>query len=563
MTTFEVWAPDARKVELVLDEGRYAMERGDFGYWRADRAADEGTAYRFSVDGGDPVPDPRSHHQTQGVHGPSAVVDHSAFRWTDDNWRGAPLSSAVIYEAHIGTFTPEGTFEGAIARLDHLVDLGVTHLELMPVAEFPGNRGWGYDGVDLYAPHQEYGGPHGLKELVDACHGRGLAVVLDVVYNHLGPDGNYLGSFGPYFSDRYSTPWGDAINFDGPGSDEVRDFFTGNAEHWLEHYHLDGLRIDAVHAILDLSAMHFLEELARRVDALEARLGRTLSVILESDLNDPRLITPYEAGGYGADAQWSDDFHHALHALLSGETGGYYADFGGVEHVAQALQRAFVYDGSYSEFRDRRHGKRPEGLSGHRFLGYLQNHDQVGNRATGQRSSHVMSTELLKVGAALVLTSPFVPMLFQGEEWGATTPFQYFTDHTDAELGAAVSKGRRSEFESFGWDPTEVPDPQDPATFDRSVLDWSEPEDGDHLELLDWHRAVIGLRRSSPDLTDGRLDLVDCTYDDDARWLVVERGSLSICCTFGTTPAPAPDDGEVVLTSKEPGSPESVTIYRT
>lgn len=563
MTAFEVWAPGARKVELVLDEGRHALERGDFGYWRTERAAAEGTTYRFSVDGGNPVPDPRSNHQPEGVHGPSAVVDHNTFRWTDDGWRGAPLSAAVVYEAHIGTFTPEGTFEGAIARLDHLVDLGVTHLELMPVAEFPGNRGWGYDGVDLYAPHQAYGGPHGLKELVDACHGRGLAVILDVVYNHLGPDGNYLSSFGPYFSDRYSTPWGDAINFDGPRSDEVRDFFTGNAEHWLEHYHLDGLRVDAVHAILDLSAMHILEELARRVDALEARLGRTLSVILESDLNDPRLVTPYEAGGYGADAQWSDDFHHALHALLTGETAGYYADFGGVEHVAQALQRAFVYDGSYSEFRDRRHGKRPEGLSGHRFLGYLQNHDQVGNRATGQRSGHLMSTDLLKVGAGLVMTSPFVPMLFQGEEWGATTPFQYFTDHTDAELGATVSKGRRSDFESFGWDPKQIPDPQDPATFDTSVLDWSEPEDGDHLELLDWHRALIGLRRSSSDLTDGRLDLVDCTFDEDARWLVVERGSLSICCTFGSVPAPAPDDGEVVLTSKDPGSPESVTIYRT
>lgn len=562
MNGFELWAPGASKAEVVIGDVRHPMERAEFGYWRSDLAVEAGTEYRFSVDGGDPVPDPRSHHQPAGVHGPSAIVDHDDFAWTDERWRGAPLSSAVIYEAHIGTFTPEGTFEGAIARLDHLVDLGITHLELMPVAEFPGHRGWGYDGVDLYAPHHGYGGPEGLKRLVDACHARCLAVILDAVYNHLGPGGNYLGSFGPYFSDRYSTPWGDAVNFDGPGSDEVRDFFTGNAEHWLEHYHLDGLRIDAVHAILDLSAMHFLEELARRVDALEARLGRTLSVIVESDLNDPRVVTPYEAGGFGIDAQWSDDFHHALHALLTGETVGYYADFGRIEHLAHALQRAFVYDGTYSEFRDRRHGKRPEGLAGHRFLGYLQNHDQVGNRARGERSSHLMSDDLLKVGAALVLTSPFIPMLFQGEEWGATSPFLYFTDHEDTALGAAVSKGRRSGFKAFGWKPSEVPDPQDEDTFTRSLLDWSEPETERHRELLDWHRALIGLRRESPDLTDGRLDLVECAYDEDARWLVVERGAITICCTVGNSPAPAPE-GEVVLTSKEPGSPASVTIYRT
>lgn len=562
MNGYELWAPGANKVEVVIDDVRRPMERADFGYWRADLAAKAGTEYRFSVDGGDPVPDPRSHHQPAGVHGPSAIVDHDDFVWTDERWRGAPLSSAVIYEAHIGTFTPEGTFEGAIARLDHLVDLSITHLELMPVAEFPGRRGWGYDGVDLYAPHHAYGGPDGLKRLVDACHARGLAVILDVVYNHLGPDRNYLGSLGPYFSDRYSTPWGDALNFDGPGSDEVRDFFTGNAEHWLEHYHLDGLRIDAVHAILDISAMHFLEELARRVDALEARLGRTLSIIAESDLNDPRVVTPYEAGGFGIDAQWSDDFHHALHALLTGEATGYYADFGRIEHLAHALQRAFVYDGSYSEFRDRRHGKRPEGLSGHRFLGYLQTHDQVGNRAKGERSSRLMNHDLLKVGAGLVLTSPFIPMLFQGEEWGATSPFLYFTDHEDAALGAAVSKGRRSGFKAFGWKPSEVPDPQVEDTFTRSLLDWSEPETERHRELLDWHRALIGLRRESPDLTDGRLDLVECTYDEDARWLTVERGSLTICCTLGDDPSLAPG-GDVVLTSKEPGSPASVTIYRT
>ncbi len=429
----------------------------------------------------------------------------------------------------------------------------------MPVAQFPGARGWGYDGVDLYAPHAPYGGPDGLKALVDAAHSKGMAVLLDVVYNHLGPDGNYLSRFGPYFSDNYSTPWGDAINFDGAGSDEVRDFFTGNAEHWIENYHLDGLRIDAVHAFLDTSAMHFLEELVRRVDALEARLGRTISLIAESDLNDPRVVTPTQAGGFGLDAQWSDDFHHALHAVLTGENAGYYADFGAISQIADALQRAFVYDGIYSEARDRRHGRRPEGLSGHRFLGYLQTHDQVGNRAAGERSGALMDAEHLKIGAALVLTSPFVPMLFQGEEWGATTPFLYFTDHEDDALGNAVSDGRKREFAAFGWAPEDVPDPQAEGTFSSSVLRWDEVNNAPHRDLLEWHRDLIALRKGSPDLTDGRMDLVECTYDEDARWLVIERGATTICCSFGDTQPPRPG-GELLLSS---GDAPGVAIYRT
>lgn len=526
MSAFSVWAPEAGRVELVLGEKRAAMRAGEKGWWSVEvAAAGPGTDYAFSLDGGPPLPDPRSPHQPHGVHGPSRVVDHGAFPWTDSGWRGgAPLSSALLYELHVGTFTPEGTFEAAIERLAHLVDLGVTHVELLPVGEFPGKWGWGYDGVDLYAPHHAYGGPEGLKRLLDACHGAGLGVVIDVVYNHLGPDGNYLGAFGPYFTDRYATPWGQAVNFDGPGSDGVRDFVVDNACMWLADYHADGLRLDAVHAIFDTSATHILEELAGRVGELEARLGRRLLVIAESDLNDPRLVRPREVGGYGLDAAWNDDLHHALHSLLTGECSGYYEDFGTFADLAAALQRAYVYDGRFSPHRRRRHGRPATGLSGHRFLGYLQNHDQVGNRATGERSAALMSLGRLKIGAALVLSAPFVPMLFAGEEWGASGPFLYFTDHEDRELGRAVSEGRRREFAAFGWDPAEVPDPQDPASFDHSKLDWAELEKEPHASLLEWHRRLVALRRRLPALSDGRLDRVRVRFDEAAGWFVLERG---------------------------------------
>ena len=445
------------------------------GWWTAEAvSAAPGTDYAFRLDGGPPLPDPRSVWQPQGVHGPSRVLDHGAFPWTDGRWQQGPLPSAVLYELHVGTFTPEGTFEAAIARLDHLVDLGITHVELMPVAEFPGSRGWGYDGVDLYAPHHAYGGPEGLKRLVNACHAKGFAVLLDVVYNHLGPAGNYLERFGPYFTARHQTPWGPAVNLDGPGSDEVRRFFCDNALMWLRDYHLDGLRLDAVHALVDTSAVSFLEQLAAEVHALEAHLGRHLVLIAESDLNDPRVVRPPELGGYGLGAQWSDDFHHALHTVLTGERDGYYADFGSLADLAKALTGTFVYDGRYSHFRGRRHGRPTAGLTGDHFLGYLQNHDQIGNRAQGERSSHLPNSGRLKIAAALVLTSPFIPLLFQGEEWGASTPFQYFTDHDDPELGRAVREGRRVEFAGFGWAPEAIPDPQDPATFARSKLDWQE-----------------------------------------------------------------------------------------
>jgi maltooligosyltrehalose trehalohydrolase len=530
---FQLWAPKVTSVEIAIGGERIPMSTRVDGWWTVEVAsAGPSTDYAFILDDCQPLPDPRSSWQPHGVHGASRLLDHQAFAWTDARWQPGPLASAVLYELHIGTFTPAGTFEAAIERLEHLVALGITHVELMPVAEFPGSRGWGYDGVDLYAPHHCYGGPEGLKRLVDAAHSKGLAVILDVVYNHLGPAGNYLERFGPYFTTRHQTPWGAAVNLDGPGSDGVRRFFCDNALMWLRDYHLDGLRLDAVHALVDTSAVHFLEQLAAEVHALEAQLGRHVVLIAESDLNDPRVVRPPESGGYGLEAQWSDDFHHALHTVLTGERAGYYADFGSLADLAKAFTGPFVYDGRYSRFRDRRHGRPATGLSGHRFLGYLQNHDQVGNRARGERSSHLISPGRLKIAAALVLTSPFVPLVFQGEEWGASAPFQYFTDHDDPALGRAVREGRRTEFAAFGWAPEEIPDPQDPTTFARSQLDWGEREREPHVGLFAWHRRLIRLRRLMPTLADGRMDQMCVHYDEDARWLTLERGPVTVMCNL-------------------------------
>ncbi|NIP80014.1 MAG: malto-oligosyltrehalose trehalohydrolase, partial [Gemmatimonadetes bacterium] len=503
----------------------------------------EGTDYAFSLDGGPPRPDPRSRWQPYGVHGPSRRVEPSSWSWRSDDREGLRLRSAVFYELHVGTFSPEGTFDGAIERLDHLVELGVTAVSLMPVNAFPGRHGWGYDGVGLYAVHDPYGGPAGLQRFVDACHGRGLGVVLDVVYNHLGPSGNYLGEFGPYFTDRYATPWGEAPNLDGGGSDEVRRFFIDNALMWLRDYRIDGLRLDAVHAIVDTSAVHLLEELAIEVDALSRRVGRPLKVVAESDLNDPRLLWSRERGGYGLDAQWSDDFHHALHAALTGERAGYYADFGRMADIGRALRNAYVYDGRHSGFRDRRHGRPATGLDGHRFLGYLQNHDQVGNRAEGDRIDAVAGPDLQKVGAALVLTAPFVPLVFQGEEWAASSPFQYFTDHTDPELGRAVSRGRRAEFAAFGWEPDAVPDPQDPATFVRSRLRWDERSEPYHEAMESWYRRLIAFRRRHGELQGGPMDRVRTARDEDARTLAVRRGEVVVACNLGDGPTEVPVPG--------------------
>jgi maltooligosyltrehalose trehalohydrolase len=556
MISFRLWAPNANQVELKIGSDFFGMTRGDGNWWRTEiPLAKTGIDYAFVLDGGEPVPDPRSLWQPNGIHGPSRTVDHGAFSWTDQSWQAKPLSSAIVYELHVGTFTPRGTFIAAIDKLDYLVDLGVTHIELMPVAEFSGTHGWGYDGVDLYAPHHAYGEPDDLKRLVDATHARGLAVILDVVYNHLGPAGNYLARFGPYFTQRYATPWGEAINFDGPQSDEVRRFFCDNALMWLRDYHFDGLRIDAVHAILDTSAIHFLEQLAGEVADLQAQTDRQLALIAESDLNDPRIIRPREIGGYGMLAQWSDDFHHALHCVLTGERAGYYRDFGSLADLAKALQRVFVYDGRYSVFRRRRHGRPPSGLSGHSFLGYLQTHDQIGNRAKGERSSHLMSVARLKIAAALVLTGPFVPMLFQGEEWGATSPFLYFTDHKDPQLARNVTEGRRREFASFGWKPDEVPDPQAVETFERSKLNWTERDKEPHAGLLAWHRRLIELRRKIPSLSDGRLDKVGVRFDENGKWLVVKRGPVVVACNLNQVTQRVPVDidpaSRLLLTSAD------------
>lgn len=556
MTEIRVWAPKARQVELE-SQGRLAnMARMDSGWWRMDASfIRHGTDYAFRIDGEGPFPDPRSSWQPHGVHGPSRWVDHSRFTWTDGSWQQPPLGSAVIYELHVGTFSREGTFDGVINHLDYLTGLGVTHVELMPVAEFSGEWGWGYDGVDLYAPHHAYGGPEALKRLVDACHKRGIAVILDVVYNHLGPAGNYLGRFGPYFTGRYATPWGEAVNLDVQDSDKVRRFFIENALTWLRNYHMDGLRIDAVHAIIDTSAIHFLEQLASEVKDLESHLGRYLVLIAESDLNNPRVTRSPEVGGYGIDVQWNEDFHHALHALLTGERDGYYRDFGSIADLAKVLTQGLVYDGAYSAYRRRIHGRPATGLSGHQFVGCLQNHDQVGNRAVGERTCHLLSLGQLKIGAALVLTSPFVPMLFQGEEWGASTPFLYFTNHQDVELADAVNRGRREEFTAFGWEPDKIPDPQKEETFLRCKLDWEELTRNPHDTLLDWHRSLIKLRRQLPVLSDGRREQISVRFDEKDQWLIMTRGSVLVACNFAGVsqrmPCPEIREKEIVLSSEE------------
>ncbi len=540
-----MWAPSARQVTAEICGQPHQMSAACRSWWTVT-VADTGpdARYGFRLDGGDLLPDPRSPRQPTGPSGPSQCYDHSTFDWTDPGWRGSPLHGSVIYEMHVGTFTTGGTFDAAIERLDHLRDLGVNIVELMPVASFPGRRGWGYDGIGLWAVHEPYGGPAGLKRFVDACHARRLAVLLDVVYNHVGI-GNRLADFGPYFTSAHVTPWGPAVNLDQPGSDEVRAFIIENALMWLRDYHLDGLRLDAVHALEDHRALHLLEQLAAEVQALAARLNRQLVLIAESDANDPRLVTSREAGGYGLTAQWNDDFHHAVQAASTGERQGYYCDFGSMSAIAKTVTRVFFHDGDWSQSRGRSHGRQVDvfRIPAYRFVGYLQDHDQVGNRATGDRISASVSVDLLKVGAGLVLTAPFTPMLFMGEEWGATTPWQYFTDHRDAALGRAVSDGRRAELARYGWQPAEVPDPQDPATFARSTLDWSELDGARHRELLAWYRQLIALRKARPELADPRLDRISARWDDDGRWIVVSRGRLRIAANLGAMTREVPADG--------------------
>ncbi|MEV6343945.1 malto-oligosyltrehalose trehalohydrolase [Actinoplanes sp. NPDC051851] len=575
MTTFEVWAPSTSP-RLSVNGTEHAMEPADGGWWRLDLpSVGPGTDYAYVLDGADkPLPDPRSAWQPRGVHEPSRLYDHAAFAWTDAAWTGRHLPGAVLYELHIGTFTPQGTFDAAIERLDHLVELGVDLVELLPVNAFNGEYNWGYDGVCWYAPHEAYGGPDGLKRFVDAAHGRGLGVVLDVVYNHFGPSGAYAPMFAPYLSAGQNS-WGSSLNLDGPDSGEVRRYIADSVLMWLRDYHVDGLRLDAVHALHDEGATHLLEQLAVEVESLSTALRRPLTLIAESDLNDSKLITPREGGGYGLHAQWDDDVHHALHTLLTGERQGYYGDFGSLDCLRTVLTGAFFHAGTWSSFRGRRHG-RPvdrQRTPGHRFVAFLQNHDQIGNRAIGDRLTATLSPGLLRVAATLLLTSPFTPMLFMGEEWAATSPWQFFTSHPEPELAAAVQTGRRREFARHGWAESEVPDPQDPATFERSKLDWSELGKPGHAEMLAFYRKLIRLRRSVPDLTDPWLADVEVWHGD--QHVVIRRGRYAIAVNLAAEPRTvsvravpsavllATAEGVVLQRDRVELPPESAVVVRT
>jgi maltooligosyltrehalose trehalohydrolase len=544
MTELAVWAPRAGKLEVQLGDGRrLAMVADDASWYRL--TLPPGTSgpaghvdYGFCLDGGEPLPDPRSRWQPDGVHGLSRTFDPDAYHWNDDGFVPRHLSEAVIYEIHVGTFTGPGTFLAAIERLEHLVDLGVTHVELMPVAAFAGRHGWGYDGVDLYAPHPAYGNPRDLQQLVDACHAKGLAVLLDVVYNHLGPEGNYLARFGPYFTDRYVTPWGDAVNLDGPDSDEVRRFFVDNATMWLRDYRVDGLRLDAMHAAVDTSPVHLLEQLRVAADEVAASTGRPKVLTAEFEGNNPRIVQPASTGGYGLDAHWNDDVHHALHTALTGEHDSYYQDFDGGPDVVRCLREGYAYAGRYSRYRRRTIGRAPVGLDGSHLVAFLQNHDHIGNRARGDRIGTLAGHRRQKIGAALVLTSPFVPLLFQGEDWAASSPFPYFADH-DGELAEAVRRGRLGEFAAFGWDPADVADPEDETTFHAAKLVWDERRSAAHADMLTWYRALLRLRVECPELATGHFG-VTTAWDARRALLTTWRGSVLVAATLAADPVTVP-----------------------
>lgn len=533
---FRVWAPLAETISVHLvapGEALVSLKKDEKGYFYGEAPAGPGALYYYLLDERVERPDPASRFQPSGVHGPSRVVDPHSFTWMERCWHGLSREKLVFYELHVGTFTRGGTFSDIIPHLSELQELGVNTIELMPVAQFPGSRNWGYDGVYPFAVQDSYGGPDGLKTLVDACHGQGLAVFLDVVYNHLGPEGNYLEDYGPYFTDRYRTPWGKALNFDGPDSDGVRRFFIENALYWVTDFHLDGLRLDAVHAITDKSARPFLEELAAAVHRQGEQLGRRVYVIAESDLNDPRLIKPAAVGGDGLDAQWSDDFHHSLHSLVTGERSGYYQDFGLVKDLAQAFKQGYTYAGQYSGYRKRRHGKKPVLCSATQFVVFAQNHDHVGNRAQGERLGSLVSLEGLMLAAGVMLTSPFLPLLFMGEEYAEPAPFQYFTSHSEPALVEAVRQGRREEFSGFTW-AGEVPDPQGESTFWRSKLSHDLARQGNHGVLRKFYRELLRLRRETPALAELSMDAQEVTACEREKVLFVHRwsGVSEVCLVF-------------------------------
>ncbi|HTY31456.1 malto-oligosyltrehalose trehalohydrolase [Mycobacterium sp.] len=567
MTEFRVWAPRPALVRLDVDGAVHPMTRSDDGWWHADVEAARDARYGYLLDD-DPtvLPDPRSPRQPDGVHARSQLWDPAGAAWTDGEWPGRSIGGAVIYELHVGTFTPTGTFDAAIERLDYLVDLLIDFVEVMPVNSFAGTHGWGYDGVLWYSVHEPYGGPDGLVRFVDACHARGLGVLIDAVFNHLGPSGNYLPRFGPYLSSA-SNPWGEGINIAGADSDEVRRYIIGCALRWMRDFHADGLRLDAVHALVDTTAIHILEELATETDSLASQLGRPLSLVAESDLNDPRLITPRERNGYGLTAQWSDDIHHAIHTAVSGERQGYYADFGSLATLAETLRHGYFHAATYSSFRHRRHGRpldttEKSGIPATRLVAYTCTHDQVGNRALGDRPSQNLTGGQLAVKAALALGSPYTAMLFMGEEWGASTPFQFFSSHTEPELARATAEGRKAEFAEHGWDADEIPDPQDPQTFLRSKLKWDELDAGEHARVLRVYRDLIALRHHDADLVDPWLEHLAVDYDEEQRWITIHRGALRIACNLGAEPVTVPIAGDVVLAWGEPKAGTDSTVLQ-
>jgi maltooligosyltrehalose trehalohydrolase len=546
---FAVWAPLPERVQLDVDGTLHPMTRGDDGWWRAEVDARPNARYGFVLDD-DPtvLPDPRSARQPDGVHGRSQLWRPAPDAWTDQRWSGRSIEGGVIYELHVGTFTPAGTFDSAIEKLDYLVDLGVDFVELMPVNAFGGTHGWGYDGVLWYAVHEPYGGPDGLVRLLNACHARGLGVLIDAVFNHLGPSGNYLPRFGPYLSSG-ANPWGESINISDADADEVRRYILDCALRWMRDFHVDGLRLDAVHALVDTTAIHILEELSAQTEALADQLGRPLSLIAESDLNDPRLITPRDRGGYGMTAQWDDDIHHAIHSAVSGERQGYYADFGSLKTLAQTLKNGYYHAGTYSSFRHRRHGRPLDTatIPATRLMAYTLTHDQVGNRAVGDRPSQNLDSGQLAVKAALALGSPYTAMLFMGEEWGSSSPFQFFSSHPEPDLARATAEGRKAEFAEHGWDADEIPDPQDPETFLRSKLNWDEVDHGDHSKLRRLYHDLISLRHKESDFADPWLDHLEVDYDEDERWIVMHRGRFAVACNLGTDAVTVPVTGKVVV----------------
>lgn len=536
---FVVWAPLLRKVEIKLQspvERIIPMNRCGRGYWHnIVEGVSPGTLYLYRLNQEHNRPDPASHFQPYGVHRPSQIIDHQAFDWEDRKWRSIPISEMIIYELHVGTFTPEGTLEAIISRLNELADLGINAIELMPVAQFPGDRNWGYDGVYSFAVQNSYGGPEGLKRLVNECHKTGLAVILDVVYNHMGPEGNYLHDYGPYFTGKYKTPWGDAINFDEAYSGGVRNFFIQNALHWFRNYHVDTLRLDAVHAIYDMSAKPFLQQLGEEVEKLSIRERRKFYLIAESNLNDSKIIRPRDLGGYGLDAQWLDDFHHSLHTLLTEENQGYYLDFGRVEHLVKSIREGFVYSGQYSQFRKRAHGNPSKDRPATQLVVFSQNHDQTGNRLLGERLSTIIAWEALKTAAGAVLFSPYVPLLFMGEEYAEEVPFLYFISHSDPGLVEAVRKGRKEEFKTFQW-PEPPPDPQNQDTFLKSKINWLNKTAGRHKIMLKYHKDLIKLRKEIPALSNLDKESLDVWGFEPERVVMLRRwkeeDSSHVFCIF-------------------------------